>query len=209
VFLALDALARARHAASGGRRSGVGLDARRVDALIALADAALANRALPRAHGRPVELQVLIDLPTLLHLRDEPAELLGYGPIPAHVARELAGDATWRRLIHDPVTGHLLDYGRRTYRPPKRLADYVVARDRRCRFVGCGQPAFRCDVDHAVPYAAGGATSCANCCMLCRRHHRLKTRGRWKLRLDPDGAVTWLSAAGLEHHLRPRSQLDC
>jgi hypothetical protein len=208
VFLALDALARGRQAAEGGRRGGIGIEAHRADALIALADAALADRALPRAHGRRVELQVLIELPTLLGLRDNPAELVGYGPIPASMARELAADAAWRRLVVDPTTGHLLDYGRRTYRAPSALADYLMARDRRCRFVGCGQPAFRCDIDHVEPYEKGGRTSGANCCMLCRRHHRLKTRGRWKLELRPDGSVSWQSAAGFEYQLRPRSQLD-
>lgn len=209
VFLALDALARGRQAAEGGRRrDGIGIDGHRVDALIALADAALADGTLPRAHGRRVELQVLIELPTLLGLRDNPAALAGYGPIPASLARELAVDATWRRLVTDPTTGHLLDYGRTTYRAPRALADFVIARDRRCRFVSCGQPAFRCDIDHADPYDNGGRTSCANCCMLCRRHHRLKTRGRWTIRLRPDGSLTWRSAAGLEYHLRPRSQLE-
>jgi hypothetical protein len=47
LFLAVNTLAKARHAAEGGRRSGVRLGRRRVDALAALANAALADRALP------------------------------------------------------------------------------------------------------------------------------------------------------------------
>jgi hypothetical protein len=209
VFLAVDTLARARHQAAGGSKSDPGVDARRADALIALADAALADRSLPKAHGRRVELQVVIDLPTLLGLADNPAELPGYGPLPAAVARDLAADATWRRLVTDPVTGHLLDYGHTTYRAPQPLADYLTTRDRHCTFYGCHQPAIHADLDHAIPYTQpGGHTSAANLVPLCRRHHRLKTKGRWKLRLNNDTSITWRTPAGLEHHIKPRSQLD-
>ena len=57
-----------------------------------------------------------------------PGELAGYGPIPATVARTLAGDpaSTWHRLVHDEL-GHLIDYGRSTYRPPQDLIDFVTA----------------------------------------------------------------------------------
>jgi hypothetical protein len=46
----------------------------------------------------------------------EPAELAGYGPIPAAMAREIVA-ATWHRLLIDPASGALLDYGATTYRP--------------------------------------------------------------------------------------------
>jgi hypothetical protein len=167
----------------------------------------MANRALPKPHGRRVELQVVIDAASLFGLADNPAHLEGYGPIPAHVARELAGDARWRRLVTDPVTGHLLDYGRTTYRPPKKLTDFLIARDRECVMVGCHQPAVFCDGDHVIP-SPKGRTSSANMLMLCRRHHRMKTHGRWKLKRELDGTVVWISAAGHEYRQRPRSQLD-
>jgi len=211
VFLAVDALARGRHTAEGGRNSGIGIDARRADALLDIAQAALAQRRLPQAQGRPVHLDVVIDLPTLLHLAEHPAELVGYGPLPASVARRLAGDAAWRRLVTDPITdpltGHLLDYGRRTYRPPQPLIDFITARDRRCRFPGCGQPARRCDIDHATPWSAGGATAAANCGALCRRHHRLKTHGGWKLTMRPDGVAVWKTRTGREYAVSPPHQL--
>jgi hypothetical protein len=47
-------------------------------------------------------------------------------PTTADVARELAGDATWRRLLTDEQ-GVLLDVGRQTYRPPAALRDFVQA----------------------------------------------------------------------------------
>lgn len=176
------------------------IDSRRADALVELAERFLGGPDAPRAHGRVAELQVSIDLPTLLGLRDDGvAELVGYGPIPVSVARELAGDAKWRRLVTDPVDGHLLDYGATTYAPPRKLRDYIVARDRTCRMVGCRQPAHRNDIDHAHPFDPerdDGPTSAANLGSLCRRHHRLKTLGLWELKTYHNGAATWISAAG-------------
>ncbi|HEX7105789.1 MAG TPA: DUF222 domain-containing protein [Acidothermaceae bacterium] len=207
LFLAVNTLAKARHAAAGGKRSGVRIGRRRVDVLAALARAALSDRTLPRTHGRRAELQVVIDLPTLLRLQNNPAELAGHGPIHPEAARALAGDAAWRRLVIDPVTGHLLDYGVTTYRPPQALVDYITARDRTCCFPGCENPACGCDLDHAVNHPVG-ATSAINCGLLCRRHHRLKTFRPWKIKRHSDGSVTWRSAAGLLHHVPPKDQRD-
>src|SRR6266511_2746466 len=75
-----------------------------------------------------VLVQVTMPATMLMGLTEHGAELAGYGPIPAQVARELAADGTWRRLLTDPATGHLLDYGRTTYRPPAALADFIRAR---------------------------------------------------------------------------------
>ncbi len=208
LFDAVDNLARARHAKLGGRRRNPGIDARRADALVALAEHALADRRLPAGgKRRRIELQVVIDLPTLLGLRENPAQLPGHGPLPAALARELVDDAEWRRLVVDPVDGHLLDYGRRTYRPPQKLREYIIARDRTCRFPGCSQPARRCDLDHVIP-SKRGKTSADNLIPLCRHHHRLKTHHGWSVRLNPDSSVVWRSPAGREYHLKPRSQLD-
>jgi hypothetical protein len=123
------------------------------------------------------------------------------------VARELAVDADWRRLIVAPVTGCLLDYGQLTYRPPQELADFILARDRRCRFMGCTRQATHCDIDHTLP-APDGATSAANCCCLCRRHHRLKTHGGWTLQLFPDGSCLWTAPNGRRFGVGPPTQLD-
>src|SRR6266508_2482317 len=61
--------------------------------------------------GNGVLVQVTMPATMLMGLTEHGAELAGYGPIPAQVARELAADGTWRRLLTDPVSGHLLDYG--------------------------------------------------------------------------------------------------
>ena len=135
------------------------------------------------ASGRPsrrLELQVVIDWRSLLGLRDDPAELLGYGPITATDVRAMLGDpgTTLRRLVTDPVTGVLIDYGTTRYRPDPHLSGLTKARDVTCRYPGCTRNARYCDDEHCHPYPRG-TTSAGNICQLCRTHHRRKTRGRF------------------------------
>jgi hypothetical protein len=208
LYLAADALARkgaADDAAAG--LPFVKLDARRFDAFLAMALTALADPSLPKAHGRPVQVQFAIGLDSLLGMSDEPAELLGYGSIPSSVVRMLAGDAAWQRLVVDPVTGHLLDFGTLVYRPPQELKDFLVARDQRCMFPGCAAPAIRCDIDHRIPHSKGGRTSSKNCGPLCRRHHRLKTHGGWLVEFRSDGSVMWTSPTGQRFIVEMPSQV--
>lgn len=187
---------------------------RRADALTTWAQRAAEDPGLPTHQGRRrLETQVVVDLPTLLGLADNPGELVGFGPIPASLARQLAADSKWRRLVTDPVTGHLLDFGRRTYSPPTALRDYIVARDRTCRFPGCSQPAFRTDLDHTVAFgedASGGSTAAANLHCLCRRHHKLKTHHSWNVVADtgPSDRLTWTSPRGKRYVSHPPPQLD-
>ena len=180
-------------------------DNKRADALTAILSNALAHNVDEvRAHRRPVTVNVTIDLPTLLGLAENPGQLSGYGAIPASVARELASDATWKRFITDPQTGNLLDYGREKYEPPQALVDFLLARDRTCRFPGCRQPASRSDIDHANSWESGGETKAENLGLLCRRHHRLKTHGRWGLVSNADGSCLWTSPAGKKYFVPSR-----
>jgi hypothetical protein len=167
-------------------------------------DQARAPFPRPRAH-----INLTIDLPTLLALRDGAAELIGAGALPAEVARELLADATFRRIITDPATGELLDYGRQTYAVPQRLRQYIAARDQTCRFPGCGTAASRCEIDHAIPWSRGGATDRGNLGALCTRHHQMKTHGGWRLTdSHPDGGCTWISPQGREYEHRPSPVLE-
>ena len=183
------------------------LDQRRADALVDLGVAALHDPALPCQHGLRPNVQVTVALSTLLGLDEQPGELAGHGPIPASVARHLAGDetGTWRRLVTDPLTGALLEYGRTTYRPPRDLADFVTARDGTCRFPGCQRDARRGDLDHTVPWEAGGSTGPHNLTALCRRHHVMKHQAGWSYTNRPDGSTSWTSPTG---HRYPSRSAD-
>ena len=173
---------------------GIEMDNLRADALVKIATAYLSSNeeTLPE-HRRPVTLNITMDLPTLMGLAENPAQLWGYGAIPASIGRKLAADGKWKRFITDPITGNLLDFGRDSYLPPQHLVDFLIARDRICRFPGCSQPAHRTDIDHAKPWEENGETSAQNLGLLCRRHHRLKTHDGWKLESFPDGSCEWTS----------------
>ena len=183
------------------------MDERRADLLADLLSGRLRNPDLampaPVNPGKPL-VQVLVPMAALFGLTDDPAELLGYGPITAEMAREIAATATWRRLLFDPVSGALLDHGRTTYTPPAALADFVKARDVHCRFPGCRRKVVNGELDHLVAYAAGGATSSTNLAGFCVRHHHLKhAGGGWHVRAQPDGGLEWISPTGRTYVTRP------
>jgi hypothetical protein len=96
VFLALDGQARKAAAAAKAENPEAPaqpVGAGRADALLCWAKDALSDPDPPRRQGRRAEVQVVIALPSLLGLADNPAELVGYGPIPAAAACALAGEA--------------------------------------------------------------------------------------------------------------------
>ena len=184
-------------------------DMKRADAITYMASQALASMANDvQPHRRPITISVAIDLPTLLGLAENPGQLAGYGAIPASVARRLAADGNWQRFVSDPTTGNLLDFGREKYTPPQELVDYLLARDRVCRFPGCRRTGQSSDIDHAQSWETGGETNPANLGLLCRRHHRMKTHGGWSLESNPDGSCLWKSPVGKQFFVPARPFLE-
>lgn len=220
-----------------------------------VADAESVNPTPSARHSAPVPplpaatIHVGVNATTLLGLDDLPGYLAGHGWIDADLAREIAADGTWRKVLtltatdgeaildalsggagRDGATGatphgHVLGIGRAlaaasitpetirersgprreqlTYRPSQQLADTVRARDGVCRFPGCTVRAMACDLDHTVPFdhdhpEGGGLTVEQNLACLCRRHHRLKTRGDWQVRQLGAGTLEWTTPTG-EH----------
>jgi len=156
-----------------------------------------------------VHIDVVISLETLLGLSSQPAQLPGGESIPADVVRGLLEDATMRRLVTDPLSGQLLDLGRRTYRVPQALREFIEARDRTCRFPGCNRRATNCEIDHAVAWDDGGTTALANLGALCTRHHLVKTHGGWRIEQSmADGGCTWRSPMGRRYVHRPQPALE-
>jgi hypothetical protein len=202
IYLAVNALLE-------NDKSDESIGARRADALTRLATHYLQEHNEKHlSHGRPVTINITMDLPTALGLAENPGILSGYGSIPANVARALAADGRWRKFITDPVDGRLLDCGRESYLPSQHLVDFLTARDRICRFPGCSQPARVSDIDHAQSWQEGGETSAENLGFLCRRHHRLKTHGGWRLESFIDGSCRWISPLGKMIHVPVRPMSD-
>ena len=194
------------HTSGEGTSAKLTIDQKRADALSAICTnflSEISETVTPQR--RPLTVNVTIDLPTLLGLAENPGQLAGYGPIPASVARELASDAKWKRFITEPQTGNLLDFGRESYEPPQQLKDFLIARDRTCRFPGCRRSALLSDLDHAESWDSGGSTSPDNIGALCRRHHRLKTHDGWMIESFSDGSCTWTSPLGKQFFTPARS----
>src|ERR1022692_1400519 len=103
------------------------------------------------------------------------------------------------------------------YRPPPRLKEQITARDITCRFPTCRQPAWRCDLDHTIPYdqdgpagqcgqdGRGGRTCSCNLGGLCRTHHQLKQHPRWRLAQPTPGHFEWTTPTGRAYATGPDS----
>jgi hypothetical protein len=195
----LDSLASVK--VSGETRT---MDQRRADFLVDVFARVLGDPALPEQHGHRPAIQVTVAASTLLGCDDQPAELDGYGPITAHTARRIAADhtGTWRRILTNPG-GQVLDYGRRTYRPPANLTDHVIARDKTCVFPHCRRPARHCEVDHGDPWCSGGHTNPDALYPLCTRHHHARHNAGWTGQRTDDGSYLWTDPTGHTYTVHP------
>jgi hypothetical protein len=200
----LDALARATKQAGDDRP----MDQIRADIYLALLSGTHTGPA--PIHRRGV-IELTADLPTLIGLADHAADLAGWGPVIADIARQTAAartgdhETTWRYTITDPITGRLLHHG--TTRPPSkperdprrlptpRQRALVIARDRTCRGPGCRTPASRSDIDHHHDHAKSGPTQTWNLDAKCRHCHTLKHTG-WTTHNNQHGDTTWTSPLG-------------
>ncbi|MGE2716820.1 DUF222 domain-containing protein, partial [Mycolicibacterium litorale] len=133
------------------------------------------------------------------------AFVIGSGIANAAVVAAFLKRATIRPLKHPgnaPPEPH--------HRPSAALQDFVRCRDLTCRFPGCDTPAYRCDVDHTVPYPAG-PTYASNLKCLCRKHHLLKTfwtgKKGWHERQLADGTLIWTAPSGQTYTTHPGSML--
>jgi hypothetical protein len=181
------------------------LDARRSDLLVDLLTGRVSVTDGDPGAGRPVIahatagkplIQIVVGLDTLTGNNNLPAELVGYGPIPADIARDAAADGVWKRLVTDPVGGALLDHGRQTYRPPASLNDFLRARDQTCRNPICTHRALDADLDHHRRWEHHGDTDEENLFGHCRHRHVLKENEAWQVIANPVGTL----ALGTRHH---------
>jgi len=208
VWKALTARGRQLRKAAGTDTERRDLAFWRARALVDMADETLADPSLTTFQGkRRIEVGVVVGLDTLLKLNDDPGELVGHGPIPPSVARKMATEGQWRRWVTEPVTGHLLDYGRTTYRPPQELVEFLLARDAHCVFPGCSMPAWRCELDHVDEWSKGGHTAARCMQSLCFKHHGKRTSGDLDVRRLPDGSTECSSWSGKTHLVPPREVL--
>jgi hypothetical protein len=186
-------------------------DERTMDELRADILADLLLTGTPSAHGDGdalsairAHVQITIPVLTAAGQSDEPALLAGYGPIDRETAQGLAAGAPgWDRVMFHPWTGSLRAVDR--YQPGAELRRFLRVRDERCRFPGCTQRPWRCDLDHTVDHAFGGETCACNLAHLCRRHHVVKHATCWKVKQLGGGTLEWISLTGRRYIDRPPS----
>jgi hypothetical protein len=100
-------------------------------------------------------------------------------------------------------TGHIIWHGPLRRRPTAGDANYVKARDRRCRFPGCRRPARRAQIDHTQEHQHGGPSIPPNLGVLCWRHHTVKSEGLWKLKQPDEATFIWTSPLGRTYLVEP------
>jgi hypothetical protein len=179
---------------------------RRADALALLAERALSAGLgdAPVSGTRAERYQVVlhVDEPTL-EAEGRPTACGGGCPgrselddgtrVSAETSRRLSCDTGLVRMRHGP-DGPVLDVGRRTRTIPPALRRVLEARDRGCRFPGCGSRFT--DGHHVRHWADGGETNLQNTVLLCRHHHTLVHEGGWTVEWWGEGRPAFFGPRG-------------
>jgi hypothetical protein len=195
-----DLLTTAAHSAKAAGATS-GLDQLRTTALRDLVLGANRERVV-------TEFRVTIPASALAGASMQPVEIHGYGPTTLDLIHELADENTfWRRIVTDPLTGSVLDVGRRR-RHTTALGEHIRTRDKRCVFKGCARPAESCHLDHTHDHAHGGPTSAANLGALCPRHNQMKQQTTWRLSQPEPGHFVWTSPTGATYHVAPEPVVE-
>ncbi len=159
----------------------------------------LTGRLHEQPHGRGGSVDIRVDLTTLGEMDSGSAELAGYGPVVAEIARNVAkqqADGDWSATVTDPETGEPLHTVAIRRRPSAAQRRRIRALYPTCSFKGCRMPAIESDVDHIQDYAKAGLTTVENQAPLCRRHHLAKHRGGWRYRKMNRTEFEWMSPLG-------------
>jgi len=162
----------------------------------------MADTLVERVTGRdaavpaPIAVNLVLSDETLLGGDSAPADISGYGPIPAAVARAMVAGAltdrrsraTLRRLYAHPRSGALVAMESRARLFPRGLAEFIELRDQRCRTPYCDAPIRH--RDHAQPWAEGGPTTADNGLGSCEQCNYAKEAPGWRVKTDIDETHT-------------------
>jgi hypothetical protein len=172
-----------RHRRAAKQRGGVveRFEAYAADALAAMIRPDDAPASPSKSKRRDVDAVIVCDLRAFRrgHAHDgEQCHIVGGGPIPARLARELSKDAFLKAVLHDGVNVHTVKHFGRHIPAELRTAlelgelpdlDGVV-----CSEEGCDRR-YGLEWDHRDPVANGGETSFENLDPYCEPHHVDKT----------------------------------
>lgn len=152
------------------------------------------------ADAVPVEIAITMTAESLLGADDIPAQLPGYGPLPASVARQLAtGSSAYeqrrdsddvrrarvfvRRIFTEPIGDSVFAVDPRRRRYGSRLARLFRFRDQVCRMAYCDAPIRH--HDHPTPYRHGGVTTAEHGQGLCAHDNQVKEMPGWTVCVQP------------------------
>ena len=163
-------------AASGAEFSEDSWNAQRADALVEMAKSYLSGD-MQGTSGTPDHYQVTVHV-------DESAlrGSAGRSGLPVETVRRIACDSSVVVLVKD-MHGDPLSVGRKTRIVPAAIERALWARDKGCRFPGCGRKRY-VHAHHIVHWSAGGETSLANLMLLCTKHHALVHEGGFRIQKD-------------------------
>ncbi len=163
-----------------------------------------ATRSLPSQGA--IRLHVHVVAPAAPGAHDV-ARVEGLGAVSLDVVRRWLGrsDVTLAPTVHVGST-----FSVDAHEIPDALREAEIAASPYCVFPWCNRESRGCDIDHSTAYVdpdtggPPGQTTSANLGPLCRRHHRMKTHGRWRLEQPINGVYLWTSPHGRRYRVDPR-----
>jgi hypothetical protein len=165
---------------AGGRGSAEPHRPTSAEALVALAETALAGEAAERSGGERYQVVVHVDA-------DQGASVLDDGPsLAPETSARLACDASIVEIVERD--GVPLSVGRKTRTVPPAIRRALEARDRKCCFPGCENRRFL-HAHHIRHWAHGGETRLDNLVLLCSRHHRFVHEAGYSIHELGDGTL--------------------
>src|SRR5690606_23297704 len=112
--------------------------------------------------------------------KEEAQRIVGHSDVTIRPVPDLAEELTY--------TGYVA--------PPRLKEQLALQNSGYCTFPSCHRRARASDVDHQTPAASDGATRSGNTHRLCRKHHRAKDKGGWRVVEPVPGVWVWASPAG-------------
>jgi hypothetical protein len=181
-------------AAEGGETDPPTQGQQQADALALVAETALQHGLDPGPGSERYQVVVHVDAAALADPAQPGQSALEDGVhVSAETSRRLACDAT-RVVMRHAGDGEVLDVGRRTRAIPPALRRALQARDRGCRFPGCGRR--HVQGHHLHHWANGGPTRLDNLALLCRLHHQAVHEDGYGVTRDADGTLRFSTPNG-------------
>jgi hypothetical protein len=195
VASALERLAQTLPVMPGEEESSF-IEARRADALVALARVRVADDADPDRATVVVHASV-----EAIASADRGVELEGGPVLHSETVRRMLCSGRLQ-VVGEDQAGDPVRLGRMHRVPPPWMIRQLRYRDRECRFPGCGARAFT-QAHHITWWERGGRTDLDNLVLICAFHHKLVHEYGWSLRRRDNGTVAWFHPDGTRYRAGP------